>query len=731
MLLNIPAEMRVLNQWVAADQNKRPYHPVSYIPASVVDPRTWGTFEQAAASGAPFVGFVLTAADPYAIIDLDNKTGQLDEATQKLHDTILHAFPSYTERSASGCGFHIVVRGALPAGLHRGSVEAYSSARYMICTGNVIRNAPIIDCQSMLMSLSQEMRSRTEIELVEVACTVDDSELLERATCADNGEKFVALCNGRWQDLGYPSQSEADFALLSILCFYSKSNEQVRRLFLMSGLGKREKAHTEYLDRCLRRIRASEVPAADIQLKPLAPVEVAAPTPAPEPPAPTKQLQPPLPYPPGLIGDLARYIYSSSIKPVSEIALCASVALMAGITGRAYNFSGTGLNQYLVIVAKTGAGKEGAASGIDRLVAAVRPQVPAIDTFIGPGAFASGQALARTLDERPVFLSVLGEFGFTLKQITDPRANSAVVMLRRMLLDLFGKSGAKSVLRESVYSDKERNTKIIHGPSVSLLGEATPESFFEGLTSRHIAEGLVSRFSIIEYKGDRPPTNETPGLPPDPSLVNALATIAATCLAMQQNSSVCSVPCEGRAKVILKAFDTEADAHINGNSGEVDRQLWNRAHLKALKLSALVAVGLNPSNPLVTMECVEWALAWVRRELADVLDRYSTGAIGESTGRLDFHVLRVVGDWAHLPRAKRSAIGCIPDALLTTPWVPYRFVKKRCLPLVDFQTDKRGPIRALRETLDDMASSGELVQMNKEEAIKKYGAKAGLYQVGK
>ena len=58
---------------------------------------------------------------------------------------------------------------------------------------------------------------------------------------AANAERFNRIYAG--DITGYPSTSEADHDLIENLCFYSISNEQVRRLFLASQLGKRDKHH--------------------------------------------------------------------------------------------------------------------------------------------------------------------------------------------------------------------------------------------------------------------------------------------------------------------------------------------------------------------------------------------------------------------------------------------------------------------------------------------------------
>jgi hypothetical protein len=103
--------------------------------------------------------------------------------------------------------------------------------------------------------------------------------------------------------------------------------------------------------------------------------------------------------PPGLLGEIARFIHDAAPRPVPEIALAASIGLMAGICGRAYNISNTGLNQYVLLLAPTGTGKEAMASGISRLMSAVvtKESTKAAMDFIGPGDIASGQALLKYL----------------------------------------------------------------------------------------------------------------------------------------------------------------------------------------------------------------------------------------------------------------------------------------------------------------------------------------------
>lgn len=63
-----------------------------------------------------------------------------------------------------------------------------------------------------------------------------DETLVQKASDAANGAWFTKLYSGDWEDL-YPSQSEADLALVGSLAFWSGGDEeQIDRLFRNSGL---------------------------------------------------------------------------------------------------------------------------------------------------------------------------------------------------------------------------------------------------------------------------------------------------------------------------------------------------------------------------------------------------------------------------------------------------------------------------------------------------------------
>ena len=115
----------------AAKPTKVPYAVRTGWAASTTDPSTWATFEEAVAAAAANdayagIGFVFTENDPYVGIDLDNCIDAITGELTAEASSIVTAIESYTERTPSGNGLHIIVRGKLPEeGRKKGNIEMY------------------------------------------------------------------------------------------------------------------------------------------------------------------------------------------------------------------------------------------------------------------------------------------------------------------------------------------------------------------------------------------------------------------------------------------------------------------------------------------------------------------------------------------------------------------------------------------------------------------------------
>lgn len=139
----IPEELRKIPQWVCAKNgSKVPFRAYEPEAASSSNPDTWSSYDNAEASVRmghyDQVGFVF---HDNGIVGIDIDTGyDEDGLLSEVAADILGRCASYTERSRSGRGFHILLRGFLPfdgKNNHKG-VEIYQNGRYFILTGDSV-----------------------------------------------------------------------------------------------------------------------------------------------------------------------------------------------------------------------------------------------------------------------------------------------------------------------------------------------------------------------------------------------------------------------------------------------------------------------------------------------------------------------------------------------------------------------------------------------------------------
>lgn len=154
-LRNIPEELKQLTQWVcSALDSKVPMRATSFAAASSTNPETWNTFQEAVMSvecgNYDNIGFVF---NDNGIVGVDIDTGYDEDGfLTELAADIINVCKSYTEKSRSGRGFHILLKGTLPfkGKNNLKGVEIYKQSRYFIMTGDVILYDNIIENQEAI-----------------------------------------------------------------------------------------------------------------------------------------------------------------------------------------------------------------------------------------------------------------------------------------------------------------------------------------------------------------------------------------------------------------------------------------------------------------------------------------------------------------------------------------------------------------------------------------------------
>lgn len=151
----IPPALRDFPQWVCAKNgSKSPWKAFANGMASVGDPTTWARYDNAVSAVNQGLydnlGFVF---NNNGIVGIDIDAGYDEEGFITPEAAkVISLCKSYTERSRSGRGFHILLRGTLPfSGKNNlAGMEIYQAKRYFILTGDVLIFDDLIENQEAI-----------------------------------------------------------------------------------------------------------------------------------------------------------------------------------------------------------------------------------------------------------------------------------------------------------------------------------------------------------------------------------------------------------------------------------------------------------------------------------------------------------------------------------------------------------------------------------------------------
>lgn len=154
-LKNIPLELQKLKQWVGVGiDSKVPMRIDTLFAASSTNPNTWSSFEEMKESlelgEIRYPGFVF---NDNGIVGIDIDDGYDEDGfLSEIAIDIIGKCKSYTEKSKSGRGFHILIKGDLhfKGKNNLKGVEIYKSARYFIMTGDTLLYRNIVESQEVI-----------------------------------------------------------------------------------------------------------------------------------------------------------------------------------------------------------------------------------------------------------------------------------------------------------------------------------------------------------------------------------------------------------------------------------------------------------------------------------------------------------------------------------------------------------------------------------------------------
>ena len=309
----------------------------------------------------------------------------------------------------------------------------------------------------------------------------------------------------------------------------------------------------------------------------------------------------------GLIRWVYEFYRNVSQFPSPVMGMATALSFCETIFGRRIR-SQTDLrtNDYNVVMAPTGSGKEACETTIIKLFAASGYDMS------HPPDVQSGNGLLAMIADKPCGVWVCDEFGKTLEALLDRRANQHLKQIGTHLLKLYGK--AATVYGGAAHAAGSKNR--IDQPHLCLLGLTTPK-VFSSITADQVDDGLFGRLAFFVCQ-DRPKMVISTATSPPDYLVTQIKRWVEWAPRGEGNL-------EGPSPAILKmtapAFSrwTEHSEKIRERmdcEGELRAGVWCRVAARTMKLAMVHRAARLRDDPSITdwlflhieAEDVEWAI---------------------------------------------------------------------------------------------------------------------------
>lgn len=212
-----------------------------------------------------------------------------------------------------------------------------------------------------------------------------------------------------------------------------------------------------------------------------------------EPEQPSRSGVPVIPYPAGVVGELAKWITDTALYPQPNLSIGAALIIVATLTGRQYMTPDDGATSlYVINIAGTSQGKNHPHTIVDDVLNQLD-----LNNLIGADNFLSESSIVNIIENNPISVSTLDEFGDFLAKILSSRCSpyeKAIAPLLRVLW---------SIGFKNYKTPAKAQSKPVHipAPAFNLLGSTTPLQFYRSLKEGALESGTLNRFLVFAPHG--------------------------------------------------------------------------------------------------------------------------------------------------------------------------------------------------------------------------------------
>ena len=333
-----------------------------------------------------------------------------------------------------------------------------------------------------------------------------------------------------------------------------------------------------------------------------------------------------------LIGDGARWILRSSIRPQPLLAVSAMATFIGVVCGQRFaTQTDLRTNLYMIGLAESGSGKDHARKCIKKLAAASNAA-----SLIGGDAIASGTAMISALAESPRRMYLLDEFGLMLQSINGKNAGGYQRDIIKNLMELY--STANSVYHGIEYADRKiKKQQVIVEPCCCLYATSTHHTFYDALTGGDAASGAIARMIVVNDGEDRGKRQVPRDMPPPTDLINRINSLFGNA----SSGNLDDVPGDGSKQCTTRTvgmLDDVWDAYVDFDDSLTEymttpasRSVYSRVAENACKLALIYAIASCPDNPWIDHEAWLWG-----REVAMWCANYLMEQVQQHVADSDF-----------------------------------------------------------------------------------------------